>query len=186
MARDYKAEYQRRIDRLMSQGFSRSQARGHPKTIKETKVVRGKERTVKKAEPSVKETRQALSEDKVNVSELATRYGGRYIGTDNLGRKSVQFTDLNNRTALNNAIAFAKTLPRGTSLQITMYGYQIKAKHSKPGKPSDTVNDNTWNALTQLTTPGRVVRQEGDARKRYMNYYSDKEPAEFYVIWYKS
>ena len=65
-----------------------------------------------------------------------------------------------------------------------MFGYQIKPKRSKPGSESDKVNEYTWNALTQLTTPGRVVRQEGDARKRYLNYYSDREPAEFYVLWY--
>jgi hypothetical protein len=32
VARNYREEYRRRIERLETQGFSRSQARGHPKT----------------------------------------------------------------------------------------------------------------------------------------------------------
>lgn len=44
--RDYRAEYARRIERLTSQGFSRSQARGHVKT-KRVDDGRGGKRVVR-------------------------------------------------------------------------------------------------------------------------------------------
>lgn len=45
--RDYRAEYERRIQRGLARGFSRSQARGHPRRqelgVRETAEVRGGE-----------------------------------------------------------------------------------------------------------------------------------------------
>lgn len=45
--RNYRAEYQRRIERLTAEGYSRSQARGHPKTRTKRDVDTGRVYKVK-------------------------------------------------------------------------------------------------------------------------------------------
>jgi uncharacterized protein YoaH (UPF0181 family) len=45
--RDYAVEYAKRIERLMAEGFSRSQARGHVKTKEITDTKTGQTRTIK-------------------------------------------------------------------------------------------------------------------------------------------
>jgi len=178
-----KESYAARIARLMSQGFTRSQARGHPLKAK-SKAVNGKTVVVRSAEKSVAETRKALRESGISNQFLVETYGGRYTGIDAIGYHNAEFVNDDNNIALNNTIAFAKALPRGTTTNIKMHGFQIRSKHSPRGKSNtDQFGEFSWHFF-ENTTPGYVHRIEGRIR-RDANYYYDmvNTDAEFYVAW---
>lgn len=178
-----KESYAARIARLMSQGFTKSQAEGHPLKAKKKKV-NGKTVVVRKAEISVSDTRKALRESGIGNKELVEKYGGRYDGIDAIGYHNAMFVNDDNMTALNNAIEFAKSLPRGTTTNIKMHGFQIRSKHSPRGKSNtDQFGEFSWHFF-ENTTPGYVHRIEGRIR-RDANYYYDMvgADAEFYVAW---
>lgn len=65
--RDYKAEYVRRIAHALARGFSRSQGRGHPSTVK-------RERTVTDIKQEAKQT--GVPVDKIPRANLGKRIKG--------------------------------------------------------------------------------------------------------------
>jgi hypothetical protein len=163
--RDYKAEYQRRIQHGLERGYTKSQARGHPS----------------KGEKSITETKKAPAlppQKKKPFERKVEEWGGVYSKRNVFGFYGATFT------SLDIAFAFAQSLNRNAIFYFAQRGTIIKqSPQPKPGSIIKIGEVRDLSLSTLMDKSHLTERDKKPIRDKSALWFSRTAPSTFTVFF---